>query len=198
MGANNLADRLGWGRAGRIVALDATSLVDPRTMELISRHPLAVANQMLDLAYVHCLPVSNLALQKLLYFSHGWLLAAEARPLVRGGFQAWEHGPVSRAVYAAFRTSADRPINTRAMLVDFHTNEEKVATANFDDVEFMLMRDVLRAYGHLHPYELSRLTHEPGSPWYRVWTSETVTPGMRIPDDWVRAHFVDHRFAIKN
>jgi uncharacterized phage-associated protein len=167
-------------------------------MELIGRHPLAVANQVLDLAAAQRLPVSNLALQKLLYFSHGWLLAAEARPLVRGGFQAWNHGPVSRTVYAAFKASTDRPITTRATLVDLGTDEERVATANFDDVEFKLMRDVLRAYGHLHPYELSRLTHEPGSPWHRIWTAQSVTPGMKIPDDMVRAHFMDHRFVTKN
>jgi uncharacterized phage-associated protein len=167
-------------------------------MDLIGRHPLAVANQVLDLAAAQRLPVSNLALQKLLYFSHGWLLAADARPLVRGGFQAWEHGPVSRTVYAVFKASVDRPIATRAVVVDFGTDEERVATANFDDVEIKLMRDVLGAYGHLHPFELSRLTHEPGSPWHRIWTSETVIPGMKIPDHLIREHFMDHRFVIKN
>ncbi len=167
-------------------------------MGLIGRHPLAVANQILDLAADQGLPISNLALQKLLYFSHGWLLAAHTRPLVRGGFQAWEHGPVSRAVYAVFKTSADRAITTRAIFVDLGTDEEKVATANFDDVELKLMRDVLKRHGHLHAFELSRLTHEPGSPWHKIWTSETVIPGMRIPDHLIREHFMDHRFVIKN
>ena len=163
-GDNNLADRLGCGRAGRIVALCFTSLVDPRTMELIGRHPLAVANR------CSTSPMPIACRSAIWHFKNCCIsamdgCAAEARPLVRGGFQAWEHGPVSQAVYTAFRASADRPINTRAMLLISVPTRKKSLQQTLTTWSLKLMRDVLRAYGHLHPYELSRITHEPGSPW---------------------------------
>lgn len=162
------------------------------------RHPLAVANQVLDLAAARPLPVTNLALQKLMYFMHGWLLASEGRPLVRGGFQAWEHGPVSKAVYGAFKGSGDQPITTRAKVIEYATGMERAARAEFAARELDLMRAVLAAYGHLHPFELSNRTHEPGSPWHRVWTSTEVVPGMQIADELIREHFMDRRFLMKN
>ncbi len=67
--------------------------------------PRAVANLMLDEAKRCGINISNLALQKLLYFAHGIYLTKTKRPLVSGYFEAWQYGPVHPAVYRAFKGS---------------------------------------------------------------------------------------------
>ncbi len=46
--------------------------------------------------------VSNLKLQKLLYYSQGFHLALFNRPLFEEDILAWEHGPVVREVYRRY------------------------------------------------------------------------------------------------
>jgi len=54
----------------------------------------AIANLMLDEASEMDRGVTNLALQKLLYFAHSLFLIEYKRPLVSGYFEAWKLGPV--------------------------------------------------------------------------------------------------------
>ena len=54
----------------------------------------AISNLLLDMAGAGGIPVSNLALQKLLYFAHARHLVEVKQPLVTGYFEAWQHGPV--------------------------------------------------------------------------------------------------------
>jgi uncharacterized phage-associated protein len=138
--------------------------------------------------------------QKLLYYAHGWYLAAHGSALVADGFEAWEHGPVVRSIYVAFKQSGDRAITKRAEILNVLTGEVSVAKCEVPDVDRKLLADVLEGYGHLHAFELSRMTHEHGSPWDKVWNSQPgqITPGMRISDNLIRAHFSNLRFRRLN
>src|SRR3546814_10577509 len=80
--------------------------------------PRGVANLLLDLAEVRQKPISNLVLQKLLYFAHGRFLIESKKPLLAGYFEAWQFGPVHPTVYHAFKAATDRPIGFRAIHVD--------------------------------------------------------------------------------
>jgi uncharacterized phage-associated protein len=150
--------------------------------------PRAVANLLLDLAEGDddgALPITNLALQKLLYFAHGHFLIRTGRPLVTGAFEAWTYGPVHPAVYQAFKGEVDRPIQTRAV----SRNVISGATSplpNPDDGEVRRhLRDVLRAYGHLSPGRLVDISHAPRGPWWTVVNKAktSVALGLRISDD---------------
>jgi len=57
--------------------------------------PRSIANFMLDEADRVGVGITNLALQKLLYFAHGIFLNETKGPLVSGYFEAWQYGPVS-------------------------------------------------------------------------------------------------------
>ncbi len=175
-----------------------TSEWDVSGLPATGYHPRAVANRFVQEASTLQLPVTHMALQKLLYYSHGWHLAACELPLVRGGFQAWKDGPVSRAVYSAYKKFGTRPISSLATVIDINSGSEVIAEARFIEQQVSLLRGVLRAYGHLHAFDLRNRTHEKGSPWHIVWHSEGVVPGMAIPDHLILAHFVDHRFGTRN
>jgi len=149
--------------------------------------PRAVANLLLDLAAQEegPLPISNLALQKLLYFAHGHFLIRTGTPLVQGAFEAWTYGPVHPAVYQAFKEESDRPIGTRALARNVMTGATSPLTLP-DDLEVRrTLRDVLRSYGHLSPGRLVDIAHARNGPWWTIKNrAETsVALGLRISDD---------------
>lgn len=148
--------------------------------------PRAVANLLLDLADAEeeSLPISNLALQKLLYFAHGHFLIKTGRPLVQGVFEAWTFGPVHPAVYQAFKSEGELPIKTRAMARNVITGESRTIPG-IDDLEVRRqLREVLRGYGHLSPGRLIDISHAPRGPWWTVVNKAktSVALGLRIPD----------------
>lgn len=73
--------------------------------------PRIIANAVLDRAAAEGRPVTNLDLQKIVYFLHGHYLVRHQRPLVEGEFEAWPYGPVHRVLYDAFRAYNDTPIS---------------------------------------------------------------------------------------
>jgi uncharacterized phage-associated protein len=152
----------------------------------------AVANTILDSADRLQRPLTHMALQKITYFAHGLYLAAHGAPLVKQPFEAWEHGPVVRVVYDAFKSAGDSPIVSRAQRLNPVTRElEAVACDLLPDTTWFV-EQVVRKYGHIHASELRRMTHELGGPWHQVWHSPggRVTLGMRLDNEVVRWHFV--------
>ena len=67
--------------------------------------PRAIANLMLDVADENGQQLSNLALQKLLYFAHATFLIETGSPLLGGFFEAWKYGPVHPGFYRSFKAS---------------------------------------------------------------------------------------------
>lgn len=47
--------------------------------------------------------ITNLKLQKLLYYAQGYFLAKKDIPLFDEDFLAWEHGPVIRKIYNIYK-----------------------------------------------------------------------------------------------
>jgi len=50
-------------------------------------------------------PMTNLRVQKLLYYAQGWHLGLFGRPLFADPLQAWENGPVVPTVYEAVKSA---------------------------------------------------------------------------------------------
>lgn len=146
--------------------------------------PRAVANLLLDAADHSRLFISNLALQKLLYFAHGHFLIQTGQPLVQGAFEAWKYGPVHPAVYAAFKASGAAPISFRARGFNVMTGESRPLTLPDNEDVQRNIDNVLNAYGRLSPGRLVDISHAPRGPWaVIVQKSKTSTAlGMRIPD----------------
>ena len=160
--------------------------------------PRSIANLILDEADRREMVVSNLALQKLLYFAHGVHLTRTKLPLVSGYFEAWRFGPVHPSVYRAFRQSGSAPITTRAVGEDPLTGE----TRNLPPPSGMdvrdLVSDVMKSCGHLSPGRLVDLSHAKDSPWSAVVEKarKDVAFGMRIPDNVIIELFRHHKVSV--
>ncbi len=144
----------------------------------------AVANIVLAFAHNEGMQLSNLKLQKLLYLAHGYLLAQHGRPLVKGGFEAWAYGPVSRTAYHAFKQFDDMPITNRARRFDPVNSQHEDIFVDLDEIAVFAIEEVVRVFGAWPEFELVEFTHKPGTPW-RITVDEAQTAtnvGMVIDD----------------
>ena len=72
---------------------------------------LDVSLYFLELSKDSGVPLTQMQIQKLVYFSHGWYLAKnEGRPLIPDDIEAWRWGPVIPRLYRAFRAAGANPI----------------------------------------------------------------------------------------
>lgn len=97
-------------------------------------------------------PLSNLKLQKLLYYAQAWHLAIFDKPLFQEQIEAWVHGPVVVSEYRRFKDWAWQPIMDNPKL----PSPDKPTKAHLEEV--------LGVYGGKNAYELEQLTHAE-SPW---------------------------------
>lgn len=147
----------------------------------------AVANFFIDRASERSRPITVMTLLKVLYFAHGWYLAKYENPLVGQPFEAWQYGPVNRVVYEQLKAMGSRSIDKRLVSFDVESCSFRETSYNFDDDTMKFLADIFDYYAQFHPFSLSQLTHEKGSPWDIVWNeAETrAVPGMVIPDELI-------------
>ncbi|MDX9703757.1 MAG: DUF4065 domain-containing protein [Candidatus Auribacterota bacterium] len=98
--------------------------------------------------------ITNLKLQKLLYYAQAWHLVFFEMPLFDEDFKAWAYGPVLTSIYAKLKK---------------HGNNEipiiKHRTSNIGDPNVeQLLEEVLSVYGGKSVYHLIDLTHSE-KPW---------------------------------
>lgn len=160
--------------------------------------PRSVANLMLDEADRRGLKITNLALQKLLYFAHGLFLTKTKNPLVSGYFEAWQYGPVHPSVYRAFKSAGAEPIVTRAASQDPLTGRRRELPEPNDMAVLDLVSDVMRFYGPMAPGRLVDLAHAKDSPWSAIVDKArtNVAFGMRIPDSVILERFRHHKVSV--
>ncbi|MBN8872167.1 MAG: SocA family protein [Rhodospirillales bacterium] len=152
---------------------------------------LATANKLLDLADARDLQITHMGLHKVLYFAHGWHLAAHGGPLIDQPFAAWKHGPVLRPVWEAFKAAQRAPIRSRGKKFDPVNRVWSPAREPFSAEDERLLGAVLAGYGHLDAIALSRMTHRSGGAWDRVWNAPAgrINVGMTIPDALILEDF---------
>jgi uncharacterized phage-associated protein len=97
-------------------------------------------------------PLTNMKLQKLLYYAQGWHLALKGEALFDERIEAWPHGPVVPPVYGTFKRYQWSPIIDA---VEVPALSEETASH---------LREVMDVYGVHGAYYLEKLSHQE-SPW---------------------------------
>jgi uncharacterized phage-associated protein len=139
----------------------------------------AVANEFIRLAEAEGKPLTPLQLIKLTYIAHGWMLALYQRPLIFDRIEAWKYGPVIPDLYRALRDYGSG--NVTAPL------REAMRSTPLDAEERDLVRQVYERYGKKNGILLSRLTHQPGTPWHTTWEEGSI--GRGISNDLIAEHY---------
>ena len=119
-------------------------------------------------------PVSNLHLQKMLYFlQYVHAKQTGGKLLFDEEFEAWPYGPVMRDVYVRYSRYGGRPIEE---LGDSTIHMSK-PLRSFVDAGIESMRE-------RSPWDFVRLSHAPGSPWERIYQDGRGN-GNVIPNDMI-------------
>lgn len=161
--------------------------------------PRSVANLILKEAESRHIGLSNLALQKILYFVHGRFLVERNEPLIAGTFEAWQYGPVNLAVYDAFKHFGARPINGLASRRDIRTgNTETVPFPESDGLRQLII-DAALPYLKLSAGRLVDLSHANGSPWDKITKVENGkrSYGLRITNENIKDNFRFHKVSVR-
>lgn len=96
--------------------------------------------------------LTNLKLQKLLYFAQGWHLAIFDKPLFDDEIQAWVHGPVVPTVYNKFKRYSYNPITDKV-------NNKRLSKNIQDHLE-----NIFGYYGKYSAFDLEKISHD-SDPW---------------------------------
>ena len=131
----------------------------------------AIADFFIWFSHDHGDQISNLKLQKLLYYAQAWFLALYDRPLFEERIEAWVHGPVVPPVYREFKSWGWQPIG-----VD-------VAQSPFEGAVRDHLNEVMAVYGVMSAFELERLTHSE-APW--------IDARGPIPEDEASTAVISH------
>jgi uncharacterized phage-associated protein len=105
-----------------------------------------VADTLIQLARERGIEMTNLKLQKLLYYAQAWCLVFTDGPLFDAEFEAWVHGPVVPRVFRRFRGYRWNPITEPV---------NPVSDAQLTGY----LGEVLNKYGSMSATQLERLTH---------------------------------------
>lgn len=152
----------------------------------------AVANRIIHLGKQHNTPPTQMKLQKLMYFAHGWHLALYDEPLVDQEFHAWKYGPVIPSVYHEFKSfgmlGIDQPATILTSLPSggFGWFEPSIQNVK---IALPLLDKIWEVFGSYSGKQLSEMTHINGSPWKTIFDREGESKNAHIPNDLIKSYF---------
>lgn len=93
--------------------------------------------------------VTNLKLQKLLYYAQGYTLALLDRKLFDEEISCWNHGPVVESIYYQYKAHGRSPLPPSHLEIN-----------KYNDDELCILHLVRREYGQYEAWKLRDMTHE--------------------------------------
>lgn len=118
--------------------------------------------------------ISNLKLQKLLYYAQGCFLAIKGTPLFHEKILAWDHGPVVNEIYQKYKSNGARGIDYKG---DYDNS--------IDPDDETLLRQVYEIFGQYSAWGLRNKTHEE-SPW------KDTPRNHEISNESIRDYFLEN------
>lgn len=135
---------------------------------------LDVAKYVLDYCLKAGTPISNLKLQKIMYFLQGEYFKSKSDSLFRENLCAWKFGPVVPEVYREFSVYGGNSI-----LNNYDTDIE------IEDQK--IINPIIDQYREIPVWRLVEKTHEEGSPWHCAFTK--MGEWSEIPQCYISEFF---------
>lgn len=110
--------------------------------------------------------ITNLKLQKLVYYAQAWATTLLDHPLFEEPIEAWAHGPVVAVVYHEYKSYG------------YHDLPASRTKPRLKPEERIILEDVLTIYGEHSAKFLEELTHSE-KPWETVWGDKPATSRSR-------------------
>ncbi len=119
--------------------------------------------------------ISNLKLQKLLYYAQGSYLGITGEKLFDEPILAWKHGPVVESIYYRYRDYGYHGIQP----------EEGFALPDIDKDTEAILESVYASFGQFSAWKLRDMTHEE-DPWKETPQSSEISTKS------IKKYFVEH------
>lgn len=139
-----------------------------------------VAKYFLQLAKSENKTLAPMKLLKLTYIAHGYHLGFNKGPLIENSIQAWKYGPVIPELYHATKKFSNFPVDIE--LIDLLTTQD----LKEEDKHFVSL--IWNAYKHLGGLQLSTLTHQPETPWAKIYDGEYH---KNIPNEVIKDYYTN-------
>jgi len=105
--------------------------------------------------------ITNLKLQKILYYAVGIYYISKKQSLIRENFEAWTHGPVIPTIYSKYKSNGRQSIKPNSRVLQIDRKTEEVLKKNYE------------IYGRYTAEELRSMTHKE-APWKNAKQKETI------------------------
>lgn len=126
--------------------------------------------------------ITNLKLQKLLYYAQAWHLINFKKPLFREKLLAWELGPVVREVYQEFKKYGGRPININGR------SDTKNVFGNIQKDTIDYLEEFYDIYIGLSAHELVNMTHNE-EPWKRAYKNNSKIISLNDMEEYYQEKY---------
>ena len=120
--------------------------------------------------------ISNLKIQKLLYYAQGCSLVSLKRPLFDDDLKAWKHGPVVESVYKKYHVYGNKGIQETPELPGFEPKIDR------------LLINTYNAFAKYSAWELANLTHRE-DPWKMTPINNTIS--LVLIKNYFSTHYMD-------
>jgi uncharacterized phage-associated protein len=136
-----------------------TATAPVATASDVARYFLALAAEDGDL-------ITNLKMQKLVYYAYAWTLVGTGRKLFAEPIQAWANGPVVPSLYHRLKRYGAGPIDEEFLAIESDEEFEQLA-AKFPEDVLETLNGVYEQYMRLSAFDLVTQTHSE-KPWQRA------------------------------
>jgi uncharacterized phage-associated protein len=123
--------------------------------------------------------ISNLKLQKLVYYAQGFYLALYDRPLFPEPLEAWIHGPVVPELFHTYKTYGAGAI----------PSPNDVDFSRYDPLTREVLDEVYNVFGQFAAWKLRNLTHEE-PPWENTPVGGEIS--YKAMRDYFKTQLVNH------
>lgn len=141
----------------------------------------SVAQVFLNLAKADGKSLTNMQLQKLVYFAHGIHLSVyDGQPLIKECVKAWNFGPVIPELYEQLRKYGSSPVDEDI------SSDTYMLISDIDALK--AIKKVWNTFKGVSASKLSDISHAKDSPWDIVFNKENKK-FCYIPDDLTRIYY---------
>ena len=120
--------------------------------------------------------ISNMKLQKLLYYAQGVYMGITGKKLFDDPICAWKHGPVVPDVYHEYKNFGSNGINL----------DEPFNLETFDTETENILKSVYNNFSQFSAWKLREMTHNE-EPWKSTEQSQEINPQL-IKDFFVKEY----------
>lgn len=109
--------------------------------------------------------LTNLKIQKLVYYAQGFSLAITGEPLFDEKIEHWDHGPVVPDLYHALKN------NGSSVIV---APDDYIPSDHLSEEQINLIKEVQDVYGQFSAWKLRDMTHLE-DPWMNTLSGQEIT-----------------------